>query len=554
MPSGGSAVAASSSSSAAAIAFVAVAALLLLQPSAAAAGNAADPLGEALLQRVRSLAAYGAVENGPGNPPGVDRGYLAEAAAGARGKVAAWMEEAGLRVAVDGAGNVVGEMRCGKEEKEEEGEKDREGRAFVLLGSHHDTVRNGGWWDGAYGVLAGLAVAEVIKEREGGICAMPFDLRVVSFDDEEGNSAFGTTNTGAKAYVGLLDVEADLPTSAAKRNALVNAYRAFSGGNVGWEGVVAALKAVGDRFDKDRVIAALELHIEQGPVLINKGASVGVVSAIAGQTRMEMTFKGAAGHAGTVPMALRRDALVVAAAVVAEVERLALAAGEGAVATVGRMAVEPGGTNVVPGRVVMSLDVRAPADAVREGIVRAVLAFSEKMSAAKGVNFEFVRTHQIPAVEMAPWLREAAVQAISGMRVGELGKEMEGEKTCGREEGKDSNRECDGSGAAGGCAQERGGANQSVCRLDVDVSPHGPQRAGSRGAREPVVVLPSGAGHDSQLMAKVTSAGMIFVRCRDGISHSPLEHVDDADARAGAEALLRTVDAIAEREWKRQKD
>jgi allantoate deiminase len=494
---------------------------------------AAAPLAARLLARVAALAAVGATDNAPGVPRGVDRGYLAPAAADARALLLAWMRAAGMRAHVDGAGNVVGRLVCGGAGAPGGRGGAGEDRRTLVMGSHHDTVANGGAWDGAYGVLAAIGVAEVVAARGGGVCALPFDLEVVSFDDEEGNSPFASTNTGAKAYAGAaVDVGGTGAEAAARRAAFAAAHRrAFGGGggggggggpedvDSGYAAVLRTVRGAARPGGWANVLAFLELHIEQGPVLEAAAAAVGVVTAIAGQTRMSLRFAGRAGHAGTVPMPLRSDALVAAAAIVGEAEAAAVRAGDGVVATVGVLRVEGGGgTNVVPGRVMMSLDVRAAADDVRRAVVAEILDKAAAAAEARGAAFEASLDHEADAVEMAGWLQEVAVEAVRNVAASEAAA------AAGRV------------GAGGWCAAAGGNASRPSAAV-------APTCRGGGG----VVRLPSGAGHDTQLIARVADSAMLFVRCAGGISHSPLERVADGDAIAGALALLQTVDGVADR-------
>lgn len=509
------------------LAMLAAALALALTAGAAAAGSALsngadhDALAaSALLRNVDELARVGLAAAGGG----LDRGYLAPAAGDARALLLGWMRAAGLDARVDGAGNIFGRLACARGGAGAGGD----GREWVVLGSHHDTVVNGGKWDGAYGVLAAIAVAGVVNGREDGVCGLPFDIEVVSFDDEEGNSKFGLTNSGAKAYVGaeVFVGDEDSVEIRARRDLFVDAYKAAGLTNSSAieaqpaseqrRLVEEAVRGAARRGGFKVVLAYVELHIEQGPVLEAAGEALGVVTAIAGQTRMTLRFGGVSGHAGTVPMRLRRDALVAAAGVVAAVERAAAAAGEDVVATVGVLRVEGGGgTNVIPSSVVMSLDVRAPANEVRQTVVAEILAEAERIATGRNVTFGYTTDHSAPAVEMSGWLRDVARRAIGGLREGSL-EPSEGERA------KEEDARC------ASPTEDTG-----VCGASVS------------GQTDVVVELPSGAGHDAQLLAGVVDTAMIFVRCAGGVSHSPLEAVSDEDAVTGASALLAMLDGIA---------
>ena len=283
------------------------------------------------------------------------RRYGTAAMREANALVGGWMRAAGLTVREDAVGNLIGRGA---------GE-----RAFAL-GSHLDTVRDAGRYDGPLGVLVALAAVERLGSAAG--------LEVIGFADEEG-LRFGTAYLGSAAVAGRFD-----PAWADLRDP---------------EGV-----ALGDLLPGDPAAAArddlrgyLEVHIEQGPVLERLGEPVGVVTAIAGQTHAEIAFHGMAGHAGTVPMDGRRDALGAAAELVLAVER---AATGGAVATVGRLAVSPGARNVVPGEATLSLDVRHAEDEPRRAVVRAIHARVVEIAGARGVGLDFRPAAELPAVPM----------------------------------------------------------------------------------------------------------------------------------------------------------
>ena len=295
--------------------------------------------------------------------------------------VAEWMEDAGLTVRRDAVGNVIG--RAGGD-----------GPPFVL-GSHLDTVPNAGRYDGPLGILVALAILEHLTA--GG--TQP-PLEVVAFADEEG-TRFGTAYLGSAVYAGAFErewldhVDDDGITLA---EAIV-----ASGGDP-----VAALGS-----PAPELAGYLEVHIEQGPVLERDGVPVGVVSAIAGQTRVRVVLAGEAGHAGTVPMAARHDALAGAAEVVLAVEGVGRST-EGLVSTVGAMSLAPNVGNVVAGEARMLLDVRHADDDVRKRAAEAIRGEVERIAWVRGVDASWTLRYDIPAVELAPGLRrrlEAAIEA-----------------------------------------------------------------------------------------------------------------------------------------------
>ncbi|HEX3254821.1 MAG TPA: Zn-dependent hydrolase [Gaiellaceae bacterium] len=298
---------------------------------------------------------------------------LAEANAWLLGR----LEHLGLEGEVDPAGNVLGRWEAG------------EGKA-VLVGSHLDTVPRGGRYDGALGVLSALAVVRALK-TDGIEPARP--LWVVSFNDEEG-SRFQTGMLGSRAFCGELDLE-------------------------DWRrrGVADAMARAGFDFEHlpqargvDGVGAYLELHIEQGPVLEQNGEDIGVVTAITGLLGFRVRFLGAANHAGTTPMDARRDALAGAARVVLALREEARER-EGMTANVGKLLVEPGGFNVIPGLAEFTIDVRSPTP---EGYERAEAFVGEtvqRVAAEEGLGVEVSTTHRKPPVALDESLQETLVAA-----------------------------------------------------------------------------------------------------------------------------------------------
>ena len=289
------------------------------------------------------------------------------------------LQELGLETQIDAAGNVLGRW--------EEGE----GTA-VLLGSHLDTVPRGGRYDGALGVLAALEVVRTLK-REGVSLRRP--LWIVSFNDEEG-SRFQTGMLGSRAFIGDLD-----PEDWRRR------------------GVAEAMAAVGFDFERlgearavDRVGAYLELHIEQGPVLEQEGLDLGIVSGIAGLLGFRVRLSGEANHAGTTPMASRRDALAGAARILLELRDEARSRGD-MTANVGILTVAPGGFNVIPGTAEFTIDARAgDADAFAraEKFVRETL---ERVAAEEQLELEVTETHRKQPTPLDPELQEVLTRAAA---------------------------------------------------------------------------------------------------------------------------------------------
>lgn len=341
--------------------------------------------------------------------------------------VGSWMRQAGMSVREDAAFNLIGRLPS-----------DKRGAKTVVIGSHLDTVRNAGKYDGPLGVLLGIAVAQNLRGH-----ALPFHLEVVGFSDEEGVK-YQTTYLGSRAMLGLLGKK-DLQIVREK-------------------GIEKA------RRPRSELLAYLEAHIEQGPVLQAKRRPLGVVTAIAGQSRIRVVFTGRAGHAGTTPMHMRKDALCAAAEIISAAEKL------GVVATVGQCTVEPGVSNVIPEKVTFSLDVRDAADAKRRAACAKLRKLAVSVARRRGLRLDWKVVQETPTAPMDKKLT-------------------------------------------------------SILRKAVGQAP----------------LLPSGAGHDAAVMASACPSAMLFIRCKDGVSHHPDESVRTADVAAAIDALMRAVLELAKR-------
>jgi allantoate deiminase len=307
--------------------------------------------------------------------------------------VTTWMQAAGMTVKIDAIGNVVGRY-----------EGECPGLPCLMFGSHLDTIRNAGKYDGMLGVIATIDCVQVLADQGR---RLPFAIEIVGFADEEG-VRFGATLLGSRAVAGTFD-QALLKARDGSGMGFVEAMSAF--------GLDAGRISEAARR-KDEILAYAELHIEQGPVLEAEGLPVGVVTAINGFSRARMTLTGYAGHAGTVPMALRRDALTAAAECVLAIEDIARNEPD-LVGTVGRIEAAPGAINVIPGSAVFTLDVRSPRDAVREPGIARMLAACEAICASRNVSFAVERLQDHSATVCAGWLMsqfDAAV-AAEGVRL-----------------------------------------------------------------------------------------------------------------------------------------
>jgi allantoate deiminase len=320
-------------------------------------------------------------------PDALTRIFLSKEQAAASQLALRWMREAGMQAGLDAIGNVVGRY-----------EGDRPGLPCLMLGSHLDTVRDAGKYDGPLGVISAI---ECVRALNGAGRRLPFAVEVVGFCDEEG-VRFGATLLGSRAVAGTFDPVA---LDSRDRNG-VSMREALD--NAGFD--AAAL--VGAARAPEEVLAYAELHIEQGPVLEAEGLAVGTVTAINGFSRRRVSVTGFAGHAGTVPMRLRQDALAAAAECVLAVERIGRSDPD-LVATVGRIEAFPGAINVIPGEARFTVDIRAPRDDLRGQAVDAINAEIARLCAARGLAVAVEVLQDNPVAASAPWLMEQMDAAIA---------------------------------------------------------------------------------------------------------------------------------------------
>ena len=408
------------------------------------AGRENLSLGSEIVERINALAAISQ------DPANITRIFLTSEHRAASDLILDWMRQAGMAAHMDAIGNV-----CGRYEGE------RPGLPALMLGSHYDTVRDAGRWDGPLGVITAIACVADLHERG---LRLPFAIEVVGFADEEG-VRFSSTLLGSRAIAGTFD-EGVLRV---RDKAGVSLREAITTFGLDPDHIGKAARVRGE------LLAYVELHIEQGPVLEQENLAVGVVSAIAGATRLAARLTGMAGHAGTVPMRLRRDALTGAAECIGVIEQFCRSDEAGLVGTVGYIHASPGATNVIPGQASFTIDMRALTDMHRRRAVADVVRQIEAVAKRRELDLQIDVTHENRTAPCASWLKAQIAEAIAG-----------------------------------------------------------------EGFR--VFELPSGAGHDGMAMIDIADVGMIFVRCRGGISHHPDEHVELADADAGARVLLRLVE------------
>jgi N-carbamoyl-L-amino-acid hydrolase len=407
--------------------------------------------GSRLWARIEALGELGAVLGADGSR-GSSRLALTDDDRAGRDLVVSWMRDLGLQVSIDAIGNVVA-TRPGTDPT----------AAPVMTGSHIDTVRNGGRFDGNLGVLAGLEVIETLEQY--GI-ATRHPVAVGFFTDEEG-ARFAPDMLGSLVYVGGLALEEALDIAAVDDGALVGDELV----RIGYAGATPCPAATVPH-------AFVELHIEQGPVLEDEGTTIGVVTGVQGISWTELTITGQSAHAGTTPMRLRHDAGFVAASIITGVRALAAAYGGAQVATVGRCDLTPDLVNVVPSRVVMTVDLRNTDDAVLGSAEAELAAMCAAFAAAEGVT---ISTRSL--ARFSPVSFDDSMIALVA-----------------------------DTAAALGLSSRR---------------------------------MPSGAGHDAQMLARVCPTSMIFVPSVNGLSHNTAEHTSLADIESGANVLLHTLLAKA---------
>jgi allantoate deiminase len=338
--------------------------------------------GDAVVARLKTLARH------TDEPGKMTRLSLSPSHRAAADEVLSWFRAAGMAAEIDALGSVVG--RYGAE---------RNDAKTLLIGSHIDTVPDGGIYDGMLGVVAGLAVVEELQRQKK---RLPFAIEVLAFSDEEG-VRFPSPFSSSRAVAGTFDVKllAEKDKDGISR---ADALKAFGCEPDGWSALAR---------NREDLLGYIELHIEQGPVLEAAGEALGVVQAIVGLSRGKVTIRGRAGHAGTTPMSLRKDALAAGAEMVLAFERVARAQ-QDVVATVGVLSLAPGAGNVIPGTVAFSYDLRSPADATRVKALAQALGRCREIADERGVGIEIDMTSATPAAASDPGLMAALSAGIGG--------------------------------------------------------------------------------------------------------------------------------------------
>ncbi len=381
---------------------------------------------------------------------GITRPVYSPAWVDARNAVTQWMEAAGLETHSDAVGNLFGRA-SGRE------------AGLVLTGSHLDTVPNGGAYDGALGIIAGLCAVQMLLEEKG---PPRKTIEVLATCEEEG-SRFPANFWGARCMTGTID--------PAELSSLKDREGATIGSVMSRLGFQPEQLSISKRTD---IEAFLELHIEQGPIMEQSGLPVGVVRAITGQCRAMVTVAGRADHAGTTPMDMRSDAYVAAAEMAVTISSVATKMGRPAVATVGRVDVTPGAINVVPAQVAFSVDARHPESAAFAELVTRLRESCNEIAKLRGTT---VSWEQLMYEQPQP-MDEQLCSLVS----------------------------------------------ESAQELGIKSNP-----------------MFSGAGHDSQVMARAFPTAMLFVPSRDGRSHSPAEFTPVEQIVPGVRVLAKTIEKLA---------
>jgi allantoate deiminase/N-carbamoyl-L-amino-acid hydrolase len=333
-------------------------------------------LGQSIMQWAEQIGAWSDDESG------LTCAYMTDAHRRTAAQIAGWMREAGMQAETDAVGNVVGRYLS-----------DNPTAKTLMTGSHYDTVRNGGKYDGREGILLPIAIVKHLHERGE---KLPFHFEIVAFSEEEG-VRFKSTFLGSNAIIGQFNLEL---LNALDRDGVSMRDALLQAGHD-----PAAIPAIA-RNPAD-LLGYVEVHIEQGPVLLQRGLPVGIVTSIAGSCRYMVQLKGVASHSGTTPMSMRKDAAAAAAEILLYVEqRCAQDQQASLVGTVGQLQVPNGSTNVIPGACVFSLDIRAADDAVRDAAVEDVLRHIETVCERRCIEANVEKMVSAPAAPCAPWLME----------------------------------------------------------------------------------------------------------------------------------------------------
>lgn len=396
-----------------------------------------------LLSRINELGSVGSTGDG-----GSCRLALTDADRDGRDLLVTWMRDLGLEISIDGVGNVIGTWIVGE-------------GAPVMTGSHIDTVRTGGLYDGNLGVLAGLEVIETLMSAG---LTPPRPLAVGIFTNEEG-ARFQPDMLGSLVYVGGMSLEEALDTTAIDGPRLGDELS-----RIGYQGSAPCPGPAPHAF--------VELHIEQGPLLEKSNIRIGAVNGVQGISWQEVTITGQSNHAGTTPMSLRRDPALVAARLTVFLRELALEFGGHQVCTVGKVDLFPNLINVVPARAVLTLDVRNTDELLLQKAEARIAEYLILLAEQESVTISSRRLARFEPVIFDDRVVDMVTQAATARQLS-------------------------------------------------------------------VMTMPSGAGHDAQMLARVCPTAMIFTPSVEGISHNPAEFTAAEDLIAGSNILLDVMWCLA---------
>lgn len=412
-----------------------------------------------MIQRERLVKDFEAMAQLTAPGEGINRLAFTDADWAGRQYIIDCMTDAGLSIEIDDFGNVIG-YKIGK----------KADLPVVMVGSHTDSVPNGGNYDGVVGVLSAI---EVIRGMTDDGYEHDHTIAVVSFMCEE-SGRFGNATLGSKAMRGELTLQ-DLHRLVDKQG--ISLYEALKGRNLNPDGIETMAY-------KRPVKSFTEIHIEQGKVLEHEQKTIGIVTGIAAPERFYVTIRGNADHSGATPMNLRHDALCGASKIILGIEEIASMQEEPpVVGTVGVVEVTPGAMNVIPGAVKLGVDIRSISKAARNSVVTLVKEFIDITAGKRGLSYTIEAIAQDHPVEMHP----AMIREIE----------------------------------------------EAVKSVGVDY-----------------MTMPSGAGHDAMHWAEVVPTGMIFIPCRDGISHNPAEFAEMDDIITGADVLDKVLRKLSLEETK----
>ncbi|GAA0736450.1 M20 family metallo-hydrolase [Clostridium oceanicum] len=397
-------------------------------------------LGEIVFNKLQELGKITSSEEG------VTRFFLTKEHKKANKLLKTWMEDAGLKVKVDNVGNIVGEYRSAFENA-----------PTLVMGSHQDTVKNGGKYDGALGIVLPIVVFKDFIKK---VKTLPYNFKIIGFGDEEGGR-FGTIYLGSKAVVGTFDYELlnEIDDDGVRLKEALE--------NFGVEG-----NKIEESKIKEKVDGYLEVHIEQGPVLEDANIPVGIVKGIVGCHIYNFTFEGMAGHAGTVPMDLRKDAGVGVCSTVVEIEKY-VSTVDDLVATIGKIDFSPYSINVIPGKATFTLDIRSSNDEIIIDSIQKIKKIAQNIATRRGLKLDIQNINKASSCNCDESITKILEKSILSVK-------------------------------------------------NIDINPF---------------YLYSGAGHDAQELKKITNIGMLFVRCKEGISHNPKESITPEDIEVASNVL-----------------